>query len=64
MPMPNTPIPFKCCLCGQVLAENEVDGYSLQVPKFGVKSPEMIWAQGPCLGRVIPVVGMEIPGRT
>lgn len=59
--MPNTPIPFQGCICGQVLAENEVDRYSLQVRKFGVESPEMIWAHGPCLRRVIPVVGMEIP---
>lgn len=52
---------FRCCLCGEVVKGDDPDGYSLQVKKFGVKSPAMIWAHGPCLRNVIPVVGVEIP---
>lgn len=61
--MSNT-LGFRCCICGDVVRLNDPDGYSLQVRKFGTKSPEMIWAHGPCLRRVIPVVGEEIPGGT
>ncbi len=41
---------------------NAADAYSLQVRKIGANSPEMIWAHGPCLRKMIRVVGEEIPG--
>jgi hypothetical protein len=52
-------IQLRCCI-GE---RSDPDGYSLQVRKFGNDSPEMIWAHGPCLRRVAPVVGKEILGR-
>ncbi len=56
-------IQLQCCICGNIVERSDQDGYSFQVQKFGSKSSEMIWAHGPCLRRVIPVVGVEIPGR-
>jgi hypothetical protein len=53
---------FLCCICGNVVEGNDPDSYILQVRKFGAKFPEAIWAHGPCLRRVIPVLGIEIPG--
>jgi hypothetical protein len=53
---------LQCCVCGKIVEEKDADGYSLQVRKFDPKSPEMIWAHGPCLRKEIPVVGVEIPG--
>jgi hypothetical protein len=60
-------IKFRCCICGNVVDFQDgegraTDGYSLQVRKFGAKSPEAIWAHGQCLRKAIPVVGKEIPG--
>lgn len=57
---------FLCCICGEPVTATDttsspMDGYSLQVRKFGTQSPGMMWAHGPCLRRVIPVVGEEIP---
>jgi hypothetical protein len=52
---------FLCCICSKTIEENDPDGYSLQTRKFGSKSPEMVWAHGPCLRKVIPVIGEEIP---
>jgi hypothetical protein len=56
-------IQLRCSICGTIIEKDEPDGYSLQVLKFGAKSPEMIWAHGPCLRKAIPVVGVEIPGQ-
>lgn len=58
----NALIQLRCCICGDVIDRNDTDGYSLQVQKFGSKSPEVIWAHGACLRKAIPVVGEEIPG--
>ena len=58
----NVPVHLRCCVCNNVVERNDPDGYSLQVQKFGGKSPEMIWAHGSCLRKVIPVLGEEIPG--
>ena len=55
-------IKFKCGICEKVVELTDPDGYSLQVRKFKVNSPEMVWAHGVCLRRVIPVIGVEIPG--
>jgi hypothetical protein len=33
----------------------------MQVAKKGKGSPEMVWAHGLCLRKVIPVIGEEIP---
>jgi hypothetical protein len=55
-------IQLRCCICGTLVEKDDPDGYSLQVQKFGAKSPEVIWAHGPCLRNVIPVIGVEIPG--
>jgi hypothetical protein len=52
----------RCCVCENPIDQNDSDGYSLQMRKFGSESPQMIWAHGPCLRRVMPVVGIEIPG--
>ena len=57
----NAPVQLRCCICGDIVDRSDQDGYSLQVQKFGSKSPEMIWAHGPCLRKLIPVVGVEIP---
>jgi hypothetical protein len=54
-------IQLRCCLCGQLVDQNDPDGYSIQIRKFGTESPEMVWAHGPCLRKVIPVIGVEIP---
>jgi hypothetical protein len=43
-----------------VLRDDE-DTYVLQVRKAGTTSPEMLKSHGPCLRKVIPVVGVEIP---
>jgi len=61
--MVNTSVRLQCCICGKTVEGNDPDGYSLQVRKFGANAPEMIWAHGPCLRKVIPVVGVEIPSR-
>ena len=61
-PSMNESIQLRCGICGTIVYRDEPDGYSLQVQRFGAESPEMIWAHGPCLRKVIPVVGMEIPG--
>jgi hypothetical protein len=53
---------LRCCICGKVLEQDEVGGYSLQVRKLKSGSPEMVWAHAPCLRKVIPVIGVEIPG--
>jgi hypothetical protein len=60
----NALIQLRCCICGNVVERDDPDGYSLQVRKFGTNSPGMIWAHGPCLRKLIPVVakGEEIPG--
>jgi hypothetical protein len=60
-------IKFRCCICNNVVELRDADGnvsdaYSLQLQKIGEKSPEMVWAHGPCLRKVMPVVGEEIPG--
>ena len=52
---------IRCCICGQILEQAEADGYSLQVRKLNAASPEMVWAHGPCLRKVIPVIAVEIP---
>ena len=58
-----TSVQFTCCICGKIVEGNDPDGYSLQVRKFGVTSPEMIWAHGVCLRKAIPVIAVEIPDR-
>jgi len=58
----NAVVKWLCCICGNVVEGNDEDAYTLQVRKFGTQSPEAIFAHGPCLRRVIPVVGVEIPG--
>jgi hypothetical protein len=58
----NAVIQLRCCVCDNIVQQDDPDGYSLQIRKFGAKSPEMVWAHGPCLRRVIPVIGIEIPG--
>jgi hypothetical protein len=40
--------------------QRDSDGYSLQV-KFVAQSPEMVWAHGSYLRKVIPVIGVEMP---
>jgi hypothetical protein len=57
----NAAIGLRCCICDEIVDQNDPDSYSLQVRKFGDKPPEMIWAHGPCLRKVIPVIGIEIP---
>jgi len=52
----------ECCVCRDVIVPDDPDGYSLKILKFGNKSPETVWAHGMCLRRVMPVVGVEIPG--
>jgi hypothetical protein len=56
-----TNVQIQCCICGSTIAKSESDGYSLQVRKMGADSPEMIWAHGECLRKVIPVISAEIP---
>jgi hypothetical protein len=56
---------FRCCICHHVVELTDANGYptdsySMDVRKDGAKSPEMIWAHGPWLRKVIPVVGEEI----
>jgi len=53
---------LRCCVCGEIVEESDPDAYTLQVRKFGAKPSEAIWAHGPCLRKVILVVGEEIPG--
>jgi hypothetical protein len=57
----NPTIQLRCCICDHPVEQNDPDGYSLQVRKFGAQSPEMVWAHGSCLRNVIPVIGVEIP---
>ncbi len=57
--MSGEPIQFTCCICGSAIEGNDRDAYSLQVRKFGVKSPQMIWAHGPCLRKVAPVMSVD-----
>jgi hypothetical protein len=52
----------RCSVCRTLIDQNDSDGYSLQVQKFGSESPNTIWAHGPCLRKVMPVVAIEIPG--
>jgi hypothetical protein len=40
---------------------NDEDSYVLQVRKTGTSFPEMLKSHGPCLRKVIPVMGVEIP---
>jgi hypothetical protein len=58
----NASMNIRCCVCHKLIDANEDDGYSMQVTKFGAKSPFMIWAHGPCLRDAIRVVGEE-PGN-
>ena len=63
----NGQIKFRCCICRSVVELTDEDGnasdaYSLQVRKIGANSPDMIWAHGPCLRKMIRVVGEEILG--
>jgi hypothetical protein len=55
----NPRIQLRCCICGHVVEQEDSDGYSLQVRKLGGQSPEMVWAHGSCLRKVIPVIGVE-----
>ena len=57
----NSKIQLRCCICDNNIEQTDPDGYALQVKKFGESSPEMIWAHGECLRKVIPVIGIEIP---
>jgi hypothetical protein len=59
--MSGQPMRVTCCICGKGIEGNDPDWYSLQVRKFAVKSPEMIWAHGPCLRNVAPVLSVELP---
>jgi hypothetical protein len=53
----------RCCICGQLIEQNEEDAYSLLVQKYGSDpSPETVWAHGPCLREVMPVLNIEPPG--
>jgi hypothetical protein len=54
-------IKLKCCICGRVVEDGDSEAFSLQVRKVSAKSPEMVWAHGPCLIRAIPTIGDEIP---
>ncbi len=56
----NELVKLTCCICGNGVEQNDSDAYTLQVTKFGTKSPAAIWAHGPCLRKVIPVVGEQI----
>jgi hypothetical protein len=60
-PSASPTIKLKCCICGRIVENQDPEAYSLQVRKVGAKSPEMLWAHGPCLIRAIPVIGVEIP---
>ena len=60
----NVMIQFLCCICHIIVEQNDSDRYSLWVQKFDAKSPEVMWAHGPCLRDVIPVVGVEIPNSS
>ena len=57
----NPTIQLRCCISGHLVEQRDPDGYSLQVRKFGAQSPEMVWAHGLCLRKVIPVIGVEMP---
>ena len=57
----NPTVQLRCGFCGHLIEQDDSDGYSLQVRKFGAQSPEMVWAHGSCLRKVIPVIGVEIP---
>jgi hypothetical protein len=57
----DTTIQFTCCICRGIVKRDEPDGFSLQVTKFGANSPEVVWAHGPCLRKVIPILEIEIP---
>jgi len=52
---------YRCCVCRELINADDTDGYTLSVKKFGASSPEMVWAHGPCLREVLPVIGVEIP---
>lgn len=52
---------FKCCVCGSAVPDDDQDSYLLQVRRIGATSPEALMSHGPCLRKVIPVVGVEIP---
>jgi len=52
---------YICCICEKPIDADETDGYTLNVKKFGGSSPEMVWAHGPCLRGVMPVIGADIP---
>jgi hypothetical protein len=54
---------FICCVCGKSVLSTDEDAYVLQVLKTGTTSPEMLKSHGPCLRKVIPVMGVEIPKR-
>jgi hypothetical protein len=55
------PLQFTCCVCEKPVLPNDDDSYVLQVRKTGTTSPEMLKSHGPCLRKVIPVMGVEIP---
>jgi hypothetical protein len=59
----NSSLKIQCCICGGVVHESDSDGHSLQVRKFGTKTPGVIWALGKCLREVIPVVAVELSPR-
>jgi hypothetical protein len=52
----------RCCVCDDLVEPKDPDGYSLQLRKFRIDTPETVWAHGVCLRRVMPVVGIAIPG--
>ena len=63
--MSDSQLDFTCCICGHSVAKNDPDGYSLQIRKFAAATLKMVWAHGPCLRRVITVIGVKIPeGRS
>ena len=49
-------IQLRCCVCDDLVARDDPDGYSIEVQKFGARSSEMIWAHGACLREAIPFV--------
>lgn len=53
---------FTCCVCHRIVATNGVDWYLINLQKCGKGSPEAMWAHGPCLRKVMPVVGIDISG--
>jgi hypothetical protein len=48
-------------VCGRAVQSDDENSYILQIRKSGATAPEMLKSHGPCLRKVIPVVGEEIP---